>query len=104
MTTSELWAKAEAEKRYPFPLRRHQDPIEATRLRSGNNAFAAGVLHVLSLLESEQAVEAAAQGLYESADRQVFDSADEEHDAIRAAIAAAVAAITNQEPGGGSET
>jgi uncharacterized protein YbaR (Trm112 family) len=57
MTTSELWAKAEAEKRYPS---RGHDPREDPELPR-RDAAAWGILHVLSLLESEQAVEAGAR-------------------------------------------
>jgi len=105
MTTSEqarAWAKAEAEKRYPphafvegVP---YIDPAQAATRR----VFEAGVLHVLSLLESETAVEAAAAAIRETAAVTYHPSTTfrlRYRDRGKRVLAAAVAAIT----GGGSE-
>jgi hypothetical protein len=55
MTTSELWAKAESEKRWEGEtIPQNAKPFVA----ADNAGFEQGILHVLSLLESEQAVEA----------------------------------------------
>jgi hypothetical protein len=95
MTTSELWAKAEAEKRYPFDI---TDPERDHFYWARRDAAAWGVLHVLSLLESEQAVEAGATAIDEVPYEDFGVPAPSEVLA-RAALAAVVAAITR----GGSE-
>lgn len=88
MTTSEqarAWAKAEASQHYV-----HQGSVTSEEVAAF--AFAAGILHVLSLLESETAVEAVQDRVYD-------DYREGDKPVIRAALAAAVAAITK----GGSE-
>jgi uncharacterized protein YciW len=96
MTTSELWAKAEAEKRYPFPK---GALFNLHRAENERAAYVAGLLHVLSLLESETAVEAAGMILYGAYDAEHSTRLSAFTDDARAALAAAVAAIT----GGGFE-
>lgn len=105
MTTSEqarAWAKAEAKKRYG---------VAALGLPDGDgfDEFQAGILHVLSLLESEQAVRAmgAEMAVLELPDSHTLDdrilAREKWHQHIYHVgriTAAAVAAITNQESGG----
>jgi hypothetical protein len=97
MTTSELWAKAEAEKRWEGET----IPQAAKPFVAADNAGAEwGMLHVLSLLESEQAVEAGARFEYEHGDWSMPWShvpeftREQIRGRFRAQLAAAVAAIT----------
>lgn len=98
MTTSEQareWAKAEAEKRWPFDITNpDRDHFYWARRAAAEWAF----LHVLSLLESEQAAEAGATAIDEVPYEDFGVPAPSEVLA-RAALAAVVAAITR----GGSE-
>lgn len=99
MTTSEqaAWAKAEAEKRWEGET----TPQNAKPFVAADNAgFEQGVLHVLSLLESQQAVEAVCAVIDPNA--LEVDMYPEPKATARTALAAVVAAITNQETGGGS--
>ncbi len=103
MTMSEqvrAWAKAEAEKRFPFDITDpDRDPFYAARRAAAEWAF----LHVLSLLESETAVEAAAAAIRETAAVTYYPSTTfrlRYRDRGKRVLAAAVAAITNQETGG----
>lgn len=97
MTTSELWAKAEAEKQYSG---RFEQALRAGAVRNARReAFERGMLHVLSLLESEQAVEAGAKAIDEVPYVDFGEPAPSEVLA-RAALVAAVAAITKPFPDG----
>lgn len=102
MSTSEqtAWAKAEAEKKWGT---RAPDGTPASFVSMGAVAAAEwAFLHVLSLLESETAVEAATEGMESHYDR--WSGPGEEPptyaDLAEVALAAAVGAITNQETGG----
>jgi hypothetical protein len=108
MTTSEparAWAKAEAEKRYG---------VAALGLPDGDgfDEFQAGILHVLSLLESETAVEAAALAFWDAYSARIrnrkgshsttkHEADDANRAGFRAALAAVVAAITKGGSGNG---
>lgn len=105
MTTSDLerWARAEAERRYEPRLIQLFDGAfdEAATSRE---AFEFGILHLAEVLQSETAVEAALKALYlDHATDQIAPTAPEIAAArdrmARAALAAALAAVTDQETG-----